>query len=118
MHDRRGGLEEKRRGLVVCMGECSKRDDVPQWVAVKSFIVSMQMMHCRVDSFTGLLACSCCALMVAMRCCSRTFERPLSSSTSCKGVSMSDENCSYAHAQAVLWTGAKAPNVHQKHGCM
>lgn len=48
---------------------------------------SMQMMHCSVDSFTGLLACSFCDLMVAMRCCSRTFDRPASSSISCATLS-------------------------------
>ena len=62
-------------------------NDVPQWVAVRSFMVSMQMIHCSVDSFTGLLACSFCAWMVAIRCCSRTRERPASSSTSCEGIS-------------------------------
>ena len=61
--------------------------DVPQWVAVRSFMVSMQMMHCNVDSLTGLLACSFCAWMVAIRCCSRTLDRPASSSTSCEGIS-------------------------------
>lgn len=63
------------------------RENVPQWVAVRSFMFSMQIIHCNVDSFTGLLACSFCALMVAMRCCSRTFDRPASSSISCATLS-------------------------------
>lgn len=50
-------------------------------------MVSMQMMHCNVDSFTGLLACSFCASIVAIRCCSRTLERPVSSSTSTRSTS-------------------------------
>jgi len=59
----------------------------PQCVAVRSFIFSMQMMHCNVDSLTGLLACSCCALIVAILCCSSTFDSPVSSSTSLKSIS-------------------------------
>lgn len=78
------------KGISQCMcGRVCKGDAVPQWVAVRSFMVSMQMMHCNVDSFTGLSACSCCALMVAIRCCSRTLDKPVSSSTSCEGVSPS-----------------------------
>lgn len=86
MHGRRGDLEEDR--ISVCMGMV-ERHDVPQWVAVRSFMVSMQMIHCNVDSLMGLLACSCCALMVAIRCCSRTFDRPVSSSRSCEAISAS-----------------------------
>lgn len=78
-----------RQTELIFVRETVQRDDVPQWVAVRSFMVSMQIMHCNVDSLTGLLACSFCAWMVAIRCCSRTLDRPASSSTSCEGVSSS-----------------------------
>lgn len=61
--------------------------DSPQCVAVRSFMFSMHMMHFNVDSFTGLFACSCWALIVANLCCSSTFDRPLSSSTSLRSIS-------------------------------
>lgn len=48
---------------------------------------SIQMIHCSVDSLTGLLACSCCALIVAILCCSSTFESPWLSSTSLRSTS-------------------------------
>ena len=75
------------RADLVSVRETVEGNDVPQWVAVRSFMFSMQIMHCNVDSFTGLLACSFCALMVAIRCCSRTFDKPASSSTSCENFS-------------------------------
>ena len=98
MHGRRGDLEGNKIRVFMGMVE---RHDVPQWVAVRSFMVSMQMIHCNVDSLMGLLACSCCALMVAIRCCSRTFDRPVSSSRSCDGISASRLDNFYAHMQNV-----------------
>lgn len=74
---------------LVFIRETALRNDVPQWVAVRSFMFSMQIIHCNVDNLTGLLACSFCALMVAMRCCSRTLKRPVSSSRSCERISPS-----------------------------
>ena len=76
----------KRADLVSVRGTV-EGNDIPQWVAVRSFMFSIQIMHCNVDSFTGLLACSFCALMVAIRCCSRTFDKPASSSTPCGNFS-------------------------------
>lgn len=76
-----------KRANLVSERESVGRENIPQWVAVKSFMFSMQIMHCRVENFTGLLACSFCALMVAIRCCSRTFDRPVSSSISCATLS-------------------------------
>ena len=73
--------------ILVFVKEAVERNNVPQWVAVRSFMFSMQIIHCSVDSFTGLLACSFCALMVAIRCCSRTFDRPASSSIFCETFS-------------------------------
>ena len=94
-------------------------NDVPQWVAVRSFMVSMQMMHCNVDNLTGLLACSFCAWMVAIRCCSRTLDRPASSSTSCEGISAS--LCRYfsvfnAGCRVMVGNEKKDSFVHLGHG--